>query len=417
MLNYLRVFLPAFVILLSSCSGSRQLTSAGGEDQKDGVEGADNAYLTVRESLRLQTDTLPVIFTINDLNRFDTVFLSLMDPRTPYGKALAARKRDTICIVGTGDIMPGTNYPDERYLPPGNGCAALFDPVRKYLAASDVTFGNLEGVFSGDAGTAKKCRDPSVCYVFRMPDATLDCILDAGYDVLSVANNHVNDFGPAGREYTARLLEAAGVPFAGFHSRPYTTFEKNGLTYGFAAFSPHTGTVSLKDYAGAAEIVALLDSISDVVIVSFHGGAEGRDHQHVPCTDEVYLGYNRGNVCKFARTVVDAGADVVFGHGPHVIRGMELYKDRLICYSLGNFCTYARFNLSGPNGLAPIIQVFMARDGTFLEGRIIPVVQPGEGGPRYDPRRQAIGKMQELSAADFPDSPLVIENDGTFRIE
>ena len=66
---------------------------------------------------------------------------------------------------------------------------------------------------------------------------------------------------------------------------------------------------------------------------------------------------NRGSVYRFAHEVVDAGADVVFGHGPHVTRALEFYRDRLICYSLGNFATYRRFNLSGPNGIAPIVKV------------------------------------------------------------
>jgi poly-gamma-glutamate capsule biosynthesis protein CapA/YwtB (metallophosphatase superfamily) len=245
-----------------------------------------------------------------------------------------------------------------------------------------------------------------------MPDAYLECILDAGYDVLSVANNHVNDFGLEGRISTAKLLKDAGVPFAGFRTVPSTIFEKEGVIYGFAAFAPHTGTLSLKDYEGAAEIVAGLDSICDIVIVSFHGGAEGKDYQHVPCTDEEYLGYNRGNVCKFAHTVVDAGADVIFGHGPHVIRAMELYKGRLICYSLGNFCTYARFNLSGPNGLAPIVKVYTNRDGEFLKGEIVPFYQAGEGGPRYDLQGRAITKLQNLTAVDFPETNLLIGDDG-----
>jgi hypothetical protein len=452
MLKFLRAFLPALLVIISSCSGSRQVPSGPGEkmtvmdqaadrDTRGKFAGgtgtipdsADSGPATAAQkkqrkertkatgsseaNMAAQQDSCRKIVSTDDLRRYDSVFLSLQRPDSVYSEALTALEADTICIIGTGDIMPGTNYPDNRYLPPGNDCAALFEPVRNILASADVTFGNLEGVFSSDGGTPKNCNDPSVCYVFRMPDAYLECILDAGYDVLSVANNHVNDFGPVGRANTVRLLEKAGVPFAGFRSKPYTTFEKNGVTYGFAAFAPHTGTVDLKDYKGAAAIVAMLDSICDVVIVSFHGGAEGRNYQHVPCTDEVFLGHNRGNVCKFARTVVDAGADVVFGHGPHVIRGMELYNDRLICYSLGNFCTYARFNLSGPNGLAPIVQVFTAPDGTFLEGKIIPVYQPGEGGPRPDPRNLAIIKLQELSAVDFPDSPLVIETNGTFYAE
>lgn len=413
MLKFTSFFFPVLLAFMCSCSGTRQLANVPGEQEKHGTAGV----LTTEAAAGISRDTIPKEICMDTLSRYDSVFLSLQDPGSVYAEALARMEPDTLCIIGTGDIMPGTDYPDVRYLPPGNDCAALFDPVREVLASADVTFGNLEGVFSSDGGTAKHCNDPSVCYVFRMPDDFLSCILDAGYDVLSVANNHVNDFGAEGRANTARLLEEAGVPFAGFRSHPYTTFEKNGVTYGFAAFAPHTGTVDLKDYAGAAAIVAMLDSISDVVIVSFHGGAEGRNYQHVPCTDEVFLGHNRGNVCTFARTVVDAGADVVFGHGPHVIRGMELYKDRLICYSLGNFCTYARFNLSGPNGLAPVIKVYTAPDGSFLEGKIIPMYQPGEGGPRPDPLNRAITMLQELSAADFPESPLVIETNGTFYAE
>ena len=130
------------------------------------------------------------------------------------------------------------------------------------------------------------------------------------------------------------------------YTHPWTIFEKGGVTYGFAAFAPNKGCMDLKDYQGAARITAMLDSLADVVIISFHGGAEGKDHQHVVRGDEEYLGNNRGSVYRFAHDVVDAGADVVFGHGPHVTRALELYKDRLICYSLGNFATYRRFNLS-----------------------------------------------------------------------
>ena len=159
----------------------------------------------------------------------------------------------------------------------------------------------------------------------------------------------------------------------------------------------------------------MLDSIADVVIISFHGGGEGKDHQHVVRGDEEYLGYNRGSVYRFAHTVVDAGADVVFGHGPHVTRAMELYGDRLICYSLGNFATYRRFNLRGPNGIAPIIKVYTDRMGHFLSGEVIPVYQPGEGGPRVDPSKRAITKIIELTRTDFPDQELIIHMDGSIH--
>lgn len=317
-----------------------------------------------------------------------------------------------LTIIGTGDIMLGTSYPSNSYLPRGQDCSPLLRPVHDVLQSGDLLFGNLEGVFCSEGGTPKKCKDPTRCYVFRMPDHFLSCILDAGYDLLSVANNHVNDFGPAGRASTAALLDSAGVAYAGFVTHPWTLFEKGGVTYGFAAFAPNRGTMDLKGYERAAEITTMLDSMADVVIISFHGGAEGKDHQHVVRGDEEYLGHNRGSVYHFAHTVVDAGADVVFGHGPHVTRAVELYGNRLICYSLGNFATYRRFNLRGPNGIAPIVKVMVNREGRFLRGEVVSIYQPGEGGPRVDPAGRATAKLKELTEFDFPGQELVVDSDG-----
>jgi poly-gamma-glutamate capsule biosynthesis protein CapA/YwtB (metallophosphatase superfamily) len=322
---------------------------------------------------------------------------------------------DTLCIIGTGDIMLGTNYPSKSYLPPGGDCSPLLQPVHHVLQSGDLLFGNLEGVFCSEGGTPKRCKDTTRCYVFRMPDRFARCLLDAGYDLLSVANNHVNDFGAEGRAATATLLDSLGFAYAGFVTHPWTLFEKEGTTYGFAAFAPNRGTMDLKNYARAAEITRMLDSVADVVIISFHGGAEGKDHQHVVRGDEEYLGYNRGSVYRFAHRVVDAGADVVFGHGPHVTRAIELYNDRLICYSLGNFATYRRFNLRGPNGIAPIIKVYTDRNGVFLKGEVVPVYQPGEGGPRIDPSGRAILKLMELTQGDFPDQEVTILHSGLIR--
>ena len=343
--------------------------------------------------------------------------LLAQDPRltgTGLGsyEALESAGPDTLCIIGTGDIMLGTNYPSVTYLPPNADCSPLLRPVHHVLQSGDLLFGNLEGGFCSVGGTPKECKDTTRCYVFRMPDHFAGCLVDAGYDVMSVANNHVNDFGPEGRASTARMLDSVGIAYAGFVDHPWTTFTKGGITYGFAAFAPNKGTMDLKDYEGAARIARMLDSIADVVIISFHGGGEGKDHQHVVRGDEEYLGYNRGSVYRFAHMVVDAGADVVFGHGPHVTRAVELYKDRLICYSLGNFATYKRFNLRGPNGVAPIIKVYTSRKGVFRRGEVVPVYQPGEGGPRIDPQKRALTLLRELTTADFPGQALEITDDG-----
>jgi hypothetical protein len=123
---------------------------------------------------------------------------------------------DTITLIMVGDVMLGTNYPSAQYLPPGNNCAPLLDSVRQYLLDADITFCNLEGVFAGDKGSPKNCKDPKTCYVFRMPDEYVNCLTDAGFDLVSVANNHVNDFGYEGRMHAVEVLKKSGLYFAGF---------------------------------------------------------------------------------------------------------------------------------------------------------------------------------------------------------
>jgi hypothetical protein len=319
-------------------------------------------------------------------------------------------KFDTISIIGVGDIMMGTNYPKASYLPPKG--TNLLDSVKHILQDADVTFGNLEGVLLDDGGEPKNCKNPDACYVFRSPEYMALYLLDAGFDVMSVANNHTGDFGNPGRKNTARVLDSLKINFAGTLERNYATFTLHEIDYGFVAFAPNTGTVSIHDIEGAKSLVQMLDSISDIVIVSFHGGAEGKDHQHIPRERESYYGEDRGDVYAFSHTLVDAGADIIFGHGPHVTRAIEVYNDRFIAYSLGNFCTYARFNLSGPNGIAPIVKLQVNRNGEFLSGKIFPVKQIGSGMPIIDPEKAAIFKIRELTHIDIPESKIVIDDNG-----
>jgi len=318
---------------------------------------------------------------------------------------------DTLLIAGVGDIMMGTNFPDAGYLPPDDG-EWLFDDVKGILTNTDLTFGNLEGVLLDSGGTQKHCSNPDVCYLFRTPVHYVSYLVEAGFDVMSLANNHAGDFGEEGRSSTIKTLEAAGIFQAGQLRQPYVIFEKNQITYGFAAFSPNTGTLSINDIPGAVKIINHLDSLSDVVIVSFHGGAEGSKFQHVTRETETFYGENRGNVYEFSHRLIDAGADIIFGHGPHVSRAIEVYKDRFIAYSLGNFCTYARFNLRGENGVAPLVLVKTDPQGRFYSGRIIPIKQEGEGGPIIDTGQEAIKVIRNLTQTDFPELNINIDDDG-----
>jgi len=331
--------------------------------------------------------------------------------------SIQAQKSDTISIIGVGDIMLGTAYPSVKYLPANNDCEPLLSEVAPILRDADVTFGNLEGCFLNTGPTTKNCKDTLKCYAFRMPDKYVNCLSNAGFTVMSLANNHSGDFGMDGRKNTMRLLDSVGIEYGGLEIKPSAEFIIDSVKYGFIAFAPIRATLDMLNLKMAAEKVKELKARNDIVIVSFHGGAEGREHEHVTREVEEFYGEDRGNVYEFAHLMIDAGADIIFGHGPHVTRGIEVYKNRFITYSLGNFSTYARFNLSGPNGMAPIIKVFTNREGEFLSGQIFSVRQIGEGGAQLDPYSKVIKRMQELNKQDFPESKLQILDNGRFLLK
>jgi hypothetical protein len=317
-----------------------------------------------------------------------------------------------IVITGVGDIMLGTSFPSVKYLPPHDNPYLLLEGVADTLKLSDITFGNLEGSFLDMGEAVKKCRDTTICYLFRMPERYISALTATGFDILSLANNHFGDFGLVSRERTKSILDSVGIKYAGLIEYPWSIFSKDSLLYGFCAFAPNAGTMDINNIDSAAGIVRMLRDTCDIVIVSFHGGAEGKDFQNVPRMPEIYHNEQRGDVYKFAHTMIDNGADVVFGHGPHVTRAIEVYRERFISYSLGNFCTYGRFNLAGPNSLAPIVRLNVDQDGKFLSGRIIPAFQPWPGGVKYDSNKLVIKKIKELTAVDFPDSLINISDDG-----
>jgi poly-gamma-glutamate capsule biosynthesis protein CapA/YwtB (metallophosphatase superfamily) len=309
-------------------------------------------------------------------------------------------EKEFYTIIGVGDIMMGTNYPDASSLPPNDG-KNMLDGVKNELRDADVTFGNLEGTLLNSGGTPKDCGGGENCHSFRMPEHYAAYLKDAGFDILSIANNHGGDMGEKGRTSTMNTLKENGIKYSGLISVPYTIFEKDGVKYGMAAFAPNNGTQPLNDHKNAVQVVKKLKQMCDVVIVSFHGGAEGTGATHVPKKMEIFLGEDRGNVYAFAHEVVDAGADVVFGHGPHVPRGMELYKGRLIAYSLGNFCTYRKFGLSGVLGIAPIFKVTVDKKGEYRSHEIISIKQVKGGIPVIDSTRAAEKLIRKLSLEDF----------------
>ncbi len=317
-----------------------------------------------------------------------------------------------LTIIGVGDIMLGSAFPAPGILPPGNDPLYLLGDLADTLTNSDVTFGNLEGSFLDFGAPVKKCRDTTICYLFRMPEKYANALAVSGFDIINLANNHFGDFGPPARNRTKELLDSLGINYAGLIENPYSIFNVDTLVFGFCAFAPNAGTVNINDISKAENIVRFLDDTCDIVIVSFHGGAEGAEFQRVPKAEELHYGESRGNVYEFSHRMIDAGADVIFGHGPHVTRAVEVYNERFIAYSMGNFCTYGRFNITGPNGIAPAIKLKIDAEGRFISGRIIPVFQTKAQGVRFDPENRVIRKIIDLTALDFPDSVINISGNG-----
>ena len=326
-------------------------------------------------------------------------------------QATSRQGKDTLLLMGVGDLMLGSNYPSPTLLPPNDG-RELLQAAAPLLQSADIAFGNLEGVIMTGKGTAKHCNDERYCYVFKSPDHYAKLLTSAGLDVVSIANNHTSDFGPKGREHTVQVLKREGLYFAGHLEHPYSLFVKEGVRYGFCAFAPNTGTLSVNDTDEAIALIKMLNDSCDILMVSMHIGAEGTKYNHVNRQKELFLGENRGDPYHFARLVIDAGADIVWGHGPHVVRAVDLYKDRFIAYSLGNFATYGTINVGGINGYAPLVAVETDRAGRFISGQIHSFLQEKGYGPREDTLQHAAKEIKRLTSIDFPESTLSIENDG-----
>ncbi|HEX8636951.1 MAG TPA: CapA family protein, partial [Pyrinomonadaceae bacterium] len=321
---------------------------------------------------------------------------------------------EPVTIAAVGDIMLGSTSIDETFLPPKDGRDMLkaFTPI---LSAADIAFGNLEGPML-EGGTNEKCPPEALrCFAFRVPTRYGKYLKEAGFDVMSLANNHTSDFGEEGRISSRRVLDELGIKHAGGDRGQFSTafLEAKGKKIAFIGFAHNAIVPNVNDLDFARRLVAEADRKADLVVVSFHGGAEGEKAQNVPRQTEMLGTEKRGNLPLFARVVVDAGADLVLGHGPHVLRGMELYKDRLVVYSMGNFATYGMFNLKGSQGLTAVFEITLAADGKFAGGKIHAGRQIGRGIPVTDETGAAIQKVRALSQMDFPTTAPRISADGT----
>ncbi len=311
-----------------------------------------------------------------------------------------------IRLAAVGDTVMGSR----PYGLPPDGGRSLFTAV-KPLLTGDVVLGNLEGTLS--SGGSSKCGPtpgPN-CFAFRMPPSYRKWLKDAGFTVMSVANNHADDFGAIGRRQTRENLVRAGIRGTGWPGS-IASLPVAGGTVAVLGFAPNDVSNDMLDIPGARKLVAKAAAKAPVVIVTVHAGAEGADADHVRPGSETFLGENRGDSLRFAHAVVDAGADIVIMHGPHVMRGIEFYKGRPIAYSLGNFMGYAVFSLAGNKKQSAVLDVELGPDGAFVSGRVRPVTLIGRGVPR--PGGSIVSRVRALSVQDFGARAAVIRADGTF---
>jgi poly-gamma-glutamate capsule biosynthesis protein CapA/YwtB (metallophosphatase superfamily) len=317
-------------------------------------------------------------------------------PAKPVVPKVKHRARPVVPIelAAVGDMTFGT----AGVTPPG-GAAALLARVPRSLR-SDLTLGNLETTLG--SGGAAKCRAGSTqCYSFQAPASTAVALKRAGFGAVNLANNHSDDYGSSGQAQTGAALRAAKLPYTG---RPgQTTYVKRlGVKVALLGFAPYDYDDSLLDIPAAVSRVRRAAARADLVVVFTHAGAEGAEHQHIHAGMETYLGERRGDAIRFAHAVVNAGADLVLGSGPHVLRAMEWYRGRLIAYSLGNFTGYHTLGIAGPTSVSGILHVMLGSDGSFIGGTLVPVRLVGTGTPMLDRERSAIGALNALARTDFP---------------
>ncbi len=316
-----------------------------------------------------------------------------------------SKSDSVITIIAVGDIMLGSAYPSNSYLAPKMGIN-LLDSVKSILQNADLTFGNLEGSIVNDGGPEKECTGDNQCYFFRMNEISATTLKSSGFDFLNIGNNHISDFGYRGISNTMRILDSVGIKYSGEKTKPAELLIINGLKIGIVGFGANSATINLNDMDTCAKIVKEFKTKCDILIVSLHAGGEGTKFRHIYRENEVFLGEKRGNPYEFSRAMIDAGADLILGHGPHLSKAVDLYKNRFIAYSMGNFCTYKQFNLSGLNGIAPILKIQLKNNGELISCKVISIKQINRGIPVIDSKNRAFNEIFNLTKTDIPEAEL-----------
>ncbi|MDZ7346542.1 MAG: CapA family protein [candidate division KSB1 bacterium] len=311
-------------------------------------------------------------------------------------------------VAAAGDLMLGSWIVDKVKK---EGVDAPFEYTRQWLSAADVAVVNLEAPFA-DSGRLFVEKQ----YTFKVPTFMVEGMVNAGIDVVTLANNHIMDYGCDGLMSTIATLDRAGIRYCGGGQNldqacAPVIMEVRGLRLAFIGLTTcypdefwatptRCGTCNYAE-PRIEEMIRLARQQADVVIVNIHWGVEKSKEANS-------LQIER------AHRLIDAGVDVIIGHHPHVLQGFEIYKDKLIAYSLGN---YIFGSLSENAHTAAILRLFFTKEG-WVEAQIVPlhvynaVVQFQPRPLTGSDRQKLIAELQTLSLP-LNNGKKIIDDEGT----
>ena len=284
---------------------------------------------------------------------------------------------------------------------------SLLRPLRPLVRGADVVLLNIEGAV-GEGEAPAKCGPSSTgCFALRQPSAAAGAFRrlagERAVVVGNLANNHARDAGVEGLAETRAHLDSAGVVVTGVDTVPTEVVTARGDTIAFLGFSTSGGDApDARRLRAVRRHVAAAAARYRRVVVTMHLGAEGIGAQRTLDSTERYFGFPRGNPIAFARTAVGAGADLVVGHGPHVVRALEWRGRALVAYSLGNLVTYGPFSFREPINRGAVLCATLGRDGSPTRAVLHATRQRPPGRVAPDRSRRAIALIDSLSRLDAP---------------
>lgn len=379
---YMQITLITVAIFLGLLVGAAALTKAMNNRQ------AQNSEKTASQEQQEET-TEPKKDDSSTDNTDDTSKDSQEETTTP--KPTAEPVSITVSMVGDCTLGTDVNFDQstsfDAFYQMKNDPGYFFQKVKDIFTADDLTVANMEGTLTTSNDRQQKT------FAFKGDPSYTEILTQGGVEATNLANNHSHDYGDQSYEDTIQYLEAAGITTFGYDRT--AVMDVKGIKVGLI------GIYELKDGLGRQQqvidtIQAVKDQGAQVIIVSFHWGTE---KSNIP--DDIQK--------TLAHLAIDQGADLVVGHHPHVLQGIEKYQGKNIVYSLGNFCFGGNKNPSDKDTMI-FQQTFTVENGELVEDdvtNIIPCSLSSESGyNNYQPmvlegseKERVLQKIEEFSAA------------------